>query len=207
MLGSPAVGTTVHTYLVALTPAGALLDSLLIRRAQYPAMGTGYTPQEDDFEVIPRVAMGEDERVYVQRDMYRWEVECYDEELHLLWQCHRDIDPTERTPAEIEAHRASSTFGFEPSKYRHVIRRIVPRVDGEVWVETMARKAATDGTVVLDRIDSQGKVIGRAHLSGLPAAEGEFEIFGDRLLWKLDDDAEGEAGLPYLAVYRLVAGG
>ena len=47
--------------------------------------------------------------------------------------------------------------------------------------------------------------LSRVTLAGLPDAEGDYEISGDRLLWKLDDDAPPDAGKsPYLAVYRIV---
>jgi hypothetical protein len=203
MYGSPAGGMKVRIYLTRLDPDGALLDSLMIKQASYPPMGTSRELTEADFEINPRVAIAEDGRLYVQRDMYRWVIECFDSHLRPLWVCSRDVSPRTRTEGELAA--IETTSGLPPSPHEHVIRRIVPRAGGEVWVETLPTERAADGAVLLDRIGREGESLPPVALAGLPEAEGDYEISGDRLLWKLDDDAPPDAGKsPYLAVYRIV---
>ncbi len=206
MYGSPAGGMKVRIYLTRLDPDGALLDSLLIKQASYPPMGTSRELTEADFEINPRVAIAEDGRLYVQRDMYRWVIECFDSHLRPLWVCSRDVTPRTRTEAELAA--IVTTTGLPPSPREHVIRRIVPRAAGEVWIETLPTERTPEGAVLLDRIGREGESLPRVTLAGLPEAEGDYEISGDRLLWKLDDDAPPDAGKsPYLAVYRIVPAG
>ena len=203
MLGSPASGSRIRVYLTALAPDGALRDSLLIHEASFPPMGTGYQPTEADFELIPRVAIAEDGLLYVQRDMYRWEIECLDADLHPLWSLRRDVQPVPRTREELDA--LSSRPGPPPSPLPHVIRPLVPPAGGELWIETLPTTRTADGAVLLDRIGPAGSLLPRVTLAGLPPADGDYEIFGDRLLWKLDDDAPAEPDTPYLAVFRIVA--
>jgi hypothetical protein len=136
-----------------------------------------------------------------------WKLERLDGELNLVWRCERDVEPRARAPEELERRRAV-TMGLEPAPYEHVIRRLLPRSHGEVWVETpVDQPVPPGGTIILDRISPAGEYVGTVRLSGLPSAPGEFRTFGDRLLWKLDDDYEptdvaaGEP--PYLAIYAM----
>jgi len=204
MDGVPLSGVKIQTYLLTLQPDGAVMQSLPVCQAELPPMGGDKIPHETDFEVIPRVAVDSGGNIYLQRDLYSYVVECYDADLQLRWICERDVPTPKWSDEEFAARKADREPYIDAHEYRHVIRRIVPGVDGTVWVERTGQEAAP-GNVLLDRIGAAGEFRGLAELTGLPEVAGEYLIFGDRLLWKVDDDAEVTgADIPYLVVYRLV---
>ncbi|MFH1843194.1 MAG: hypothetical protein ABIF77_08290, partial [bacterium] len=204
MDGTPISGVKVQSYLLTLQSDGTVMQSIPVRQAEIPPMGLEQVPHETDFEIIPRVAVDSGGNIYLQRDLYRYAVECYDADLTLRWTCERDVPTPKWSDEEFAQRRAEREPYVEAHEYRHVIRRIVPGADGTVWVERTEQEAAP-GSVLLDRIGADGEYRGQAEVTGLPKVAGEYLIFGDRLLWKVDDDAEvGEADIPYLVVYRLV---
>jgi hypothetical protein len=207
MNGTPVSGMQIDVYLETISPAGLPTDSLLLRSAKLPPAHPGEPLNETALEILPRVDVSDDGCIFVQRDPYVWKLERLDGELNLVWRCERDVEPRARAPEELERRRAV-TMGLEPAPYEHVIRRLLPRSHGEVWVETpVDQPVPPGGTIILDRISPAGEYVGTVRLSGLPSAPGEFRTFGDRLLWKLDDDYEptdvaaGEP--PYLAIYAM----
>lgn len=205
--GTPCEGMTVAIHLVVLSSGGARLDSQLVNTIEFPAFDPQQPVSETLFEVVPRIALSEDGFIFVQRDPYRWDVECFTRDLTLQWRLQRDIEPLERTAAELEARRKIN-MGLEPGPLKHFIRRMIPREGGEVWIETVQDGPSVRDGLLLDQIDRRVEHVGSVKLTGLPDAAGEFRTFGNRVLWKLHDDFDlAEAGAdppPYLAAFRLV---
>lgn len=166
------------------------------------SFGTKALRHEEDMEVIPRVATDGDRRIYVQPDPYRWEIACYDPDLHLLWRRQRDVRPLPKTGAALAAAEAEATPVYAPSRRRHVIRRLVGRPGGELWVET-DRRHDSPGVRVLERFNAGGEAVGSCRVTGRPQRAGRTAFCGDRVLWVRPADSEDLDG-PFLEVYRLV---
>jgi hypothetical protein len=204
MDGTPMSGMTVDVFLVTLGPEGKLKNEIGISTKKLPAMDSGVELTETDWEIFPRLAIGDDGRIYVVRNLYAYALECYSPELELLWRLEQDVPAPRRTAAEIAERRVKIDGGFEPSQFKHVLRRIIPRADGEVWLERSDQGLSRPGQVVLDRISRDGRIVGHGSIEGLPRLPGDYVIRGDRLIWKTDDDVDAAGAMvPYLVVYRV----
>ena len=149
-------------------------------------------------------------KVFVQRDLYRWRIECLDQHLQPIWTIEQDISARKRTPEELHLREEQMMMKFIPAKYHHVIRQMVPRDDGSLWVRTDSSKEVS-GQVVFSQWSAEGQRGANIVIHGLPTVLGRFVIDGEWLLWTRHADWESEFDQyeeqPYIALYRLVLAG
>lgn len=190
-----AIDLTV--YLAAISDKGALLDSVLVgqRRLEYPTV-----PREEDFEITPRLVSDGAGRLYMQRDVYSWDVECFDEDLNLIWRRRKDVN---LIPRSSEERQGRGPWGDASATHHHAIRQIYPRSGGDVWIQETAG-SGDPGEIRLTRLDDKGQDAGEVIIRGLPEAYGDMLIVDERVVWKRDDDVKVVKEELYLAVFRLV---
>lgn len=200
-------GHHIDVYLASLLPNGAVRDTLWMKNLDLPPFDPDHRLEEDDFEIIPRLASGLAGRVFIQKDLYRWRIECFDNELRPLWTIEQDVSARERTPAELQLHTQQMTMNFIPSRYHHIIRQMVPRNDGSLWVRSDDPNEVP-GKLFFSQWSAKGQRGADIVINGLPPVAGRINIEGEWLFWTRHADWEREAhnyeGQPYIALYRLV---
>ncbi|MCP4089296.1 MAG: hypothetical protein GY746_05845 [Gammaproteobacteria bacterium] len=194
-------------FLATLSPNGAVQDTFLLGEHNLPPFDPNHRMKEEDFEIIPKLTSGPAGKVFVQRDLYRWRIECLDQHLRPIWTIEQDISARKRTPEELHLREEQMMMKFIPAKYHHVIRQMVPRDDGSLWVRSNNSKEVS-GQVVFSQWSAEGQRGANIVIHGLPPVLGRFVIDGEWLLWTRHADWESEFDQyeeqPYIALYRLV---
>jgi len=143
---------------------------------------------ERDLEVFPLLVTSKD-RLVVQPDVYEPLLRCYDWSMRLLWEHEFRVDMHLRADPESE----SPVSGIAPSVYRHPLRGVWLRPDGEVWVELENGKSVTS-VRTYERILPNGSLGGVVTIDGFPDGPGNVIYRGDVIYWSdinLDTGHEG----------------
>lgn len=151
---------------------------------------------ERDLEVFPLLVAAED-RMVVQPDIYEPFLRCYDSELRPIWEREFQVGTYLRAAPEADA----PVSGIAPSAYRHPIRGVWLRPDGEVWVELEngmpARSART-----YERILPNGTRDGVLSLAGFPDTPGHVIYRGEEIYWS-DINLDTEHGSRSLIIFEI----
>lgn len=203
-------GLSLTIGLASFWPNGAIRDSLQLEEHELPPPDPNVRMKEEDFEIIPRITSGPLGRIYVQEDLYKWRIACLDRELQPLWTIEQDINPRERTADEIEQRRDQMMQKLIPARYHHVVRQMIARDDGTLWVRSDGQ-TELPGHLRFSCWNAEGKRERDVSVQGLPHVAGRVIIKGDWMFWARPADWELEEGQyegqPYMALYRLVSEG
>jgi len=206
----PRGGIKLDLCVATLWPNGAVRDTLWLGSHGLPPADPDRRMKEEDFEIIPKLASGPAGRVFVQNDLYRWRIECLDSKLQPVWTIEQDVKARERTPEELKLRRERMMQKLIPARRHHVIRQLVPRDSGALWVRSDNTNEAP-GQMVFSQWSAEGQRSSDVVISGLPLVAGRVVIEGEWLFWTRHPDWELEADRyedqPYMAFYRLAETG
>jgi len=200
-------GLSLAVGIASFWPNGAVRDTLQLVDHELPPPDPNVRMKEEDFEIIPKIASGPSGRIFVQEDLYKWRIECFDRELKSLWTIERDVSARERTAEETQQRRDQMMQKLTPARCHHIIRQMIARDDGALWVRSDGQ-TEPPGQLRFSRWNAEGKRESDVSIQGLPHVAGRVIIEGDWLFWTRPADWELEegqyAGQPYMALYRLM---
>lgn len=199
-------GFDVAVKLVAFGADGTRMKELTVVDKKIPPPDPNRTPNERDFELLPLVNCGSDGRIYVVPDPYRYRIECYDSDLGLLWTVENEVERIPLVAADREWKAALLPGRIEPASVYHAIDKLIPRADGTLWVlKGGPRSQRSKRVLEFETWGPTGKPEDPITLTGFPGLLGDFAVFDDRLIWKLNDDVEVNDGSTiYIGVFSLV---
>lgn len=199
-------GFDIKVGLVLYDSSGKVSRQRQIVEKSLPPPKSGDNPNERDFELLPLVNCGPDGRIYVVPDPYQYQVECYDAKLEQLWVAERIVDPITVTDKDLEWKKSILPGKFEPAKIYHAIDKLVPRADGTVWVlRGGPRIMMSSESFAFETFGPNGEPGKQVRLSGFPGELGDFAVFDNRVIWKLNDDVESvDNEIPYIGVFSIV---
>ncbi len=193
----------ISTWLVALDSNGNTLGDRELLKVDLP--GPGSTVSEDVLWTIPRVAVSDDGFTFVQSSLYSTRVECYDRDLRLVWAIENQWPLVRRADNEPADLQISGNSKVVPAVYHQSIRSMFARENGEVWIQPQVKLGGAPGTVEFLAFGKNGEPLRGIRLIGLPETPGRIALHGDKLLWVVDEDVEGEYNqTPFMAVFKLV---
>lgn len=201
MSGSPAIGMKIEVLVLLLDQDGGVLAKKLVRRVELPELGEYL--REEDFWVIPRIALGSSGKLFVQSNIFEYAIDCYDTELNLLWSYKDDMSARLRSLEEIELLEAKFSGNMEVSDRRPAIRNMFVRSNGRLWVEVEPQYEGEVGRIDIQEINEDGTFNKEIRVFGTPEILGRYAIDGEWIVWWADDDVRYEKNGPYIKVGRL----
>ena len=87
-------GLSLTVGLASFWPNGAIRDTVQLVDHELPPPDPNVRMKEEDFEIIPKITSGPSGRIYIQEDLYKWRIVCYDRELIPLWTIEQRIGKT-----------------------------------------------------------------------------------------------------------------
>lgn len=162
--------------LVTFDAAGALIQRYELGRHSM-AKDAGERPTTTALEIAPRVAYG-DGWIYVQRDVYRMEVECMNLDFHRQWIYSEDL----RLVPNQDYARLDQQSYVEPPEFLHPIRAMWARPAGTLWVE-LEDGDETHGSLRFRSIDANGRRGEDVTIIGLPSSRARMRFEDDLVLW------------------------
>jgi len=198
-------GFDIAVDLVVFGADGTRLKQMTVVDKKIPPPDSNYTPNERDFELVPLVNCGSDGRIYVVPDPYRYRIECYDSNLDLLWTAEKEEPPIPIVDVDRDWRKALLPGRIEPASVYHAIDKLVPRADSTLWVlKGGPRSQRSNRALRFDAWSPAGKPEDPVTLAGFPGMLGDFAVFDDRLVWKLNDDVEvDDEDTIYIGVFSL----
>lgn len=200
-------GFDVQVDLVVFAPDGKELRRMSIVDKSLPPPSPDNVPTEREFELLPLVHCGADGRIYVVPDPYEYRIACYDTDLNQIWSIEKEQPPIRMTEEDRAWRKAILPGAMEPAKDYHAIDKLMPRPDSKLWVFSGGPRSERSHTrLTFDVWTPDGIDGGSVELAGFPGLLGDFAVFGDKLIWKTNDDVEVESNdIPYIGVYRIEA--
>ena len=194
-------GVDIKMRLYKYNKAGGVESEMLLRERELPPPGPGVRIREEDLEVAPIIGVGYG-RIYVVYDRYEYRIDCLNWDLEKQWTYVRESKLESRPKGEASEDGESWKT---PAEFYPVIRRLVPRSNGDLWIE-MGGPPKTLSRVEYERLDSMGEPKDSVMLVGGIDLPGNYVVWGDRLLWKSDDDLsvpDGDDSIPYFVLYEI----